>query len=92
MITRFSKHVEVEDNQGNHLRCSIRPNLETLVAGDRVIWQLEGKDQGVVVSLYPRTSLLAKPTNTGIKTRRCEYYTTSHCYCRQTRDILALTR
>lgn len=67
VITRFSKHVEVEDNQGNHLRCSIRPNLETLVAGDRVIWQLEGKNQGVVVSLYPRNSLLAKPTNTGIK-------------------------
>ncbi|WP_115711021.1 small ribosomal subunit biogenesis GTPase RsgA [Legionella sainthelensi] len=67
VITRFSKHVEVEDNQGNHLRCSIRPNLETLVAGDRVIWQSEGKNQGVVVSLYPRTSLLAKPTSTGIK-------------------------
>ncbi|KTD66501.1 ribosome small subunit-dependent GTPase A [Legionella santicrucis] len=67
VITRFSKHVEVEDNQGNHIRCSIRPNLETLVAGDRVIWQIEGKNQGVVVSIYPRNSLLAKPTNSEIK-------------------------
>ncbi|KTC91965.1 small ribosomal subunit biogenesis GTPase RsgA [Legionella cincinnatiensis] len=67
VITRFSKHVEVEDNQGNHIRCSIRPNLETLVAGDRVIWQMEGKNQGVVVSIYPRNSLLAKPTNAGVK-------------------------
>ncbi|KTD14697.1 ribosome small subunit-dependent GTPase A [Legionella gratiana] len=67
VITRFSKHVEIEDNQGNHIRCSIRPNLETLVAGDRVIWQMEGKNQGVVVSLYPRNSLLAKPTNAGVK-------------------------
>lgn len=44
----------------------MRPNLETLVAGDRVIWQMEGKNQGVVVSLYPRSSVLAKPTSSGI--------------------------
>lgn len=67
VITRFSKHVEVEDNEGNNIRCSIRPNLETLVAGDKVIWQMEGKNQGVVVSLYPRSSLLAKPTSAGLK-------------------------
>jgi len=67
VITRFSRHVEVEDNQGNLIRCSIRPNLETLVAGDRVIWQSEGTNQGVVVSLYPRCSILARPTNTGLK-------------------------
>lgn len=64
VITRFSRHVEVEDNEGKHLRCTIRPNLETLVAGDRVIWQNEGNNQGVVVSLYPRTSVLAKPSGT----------------------------
>lgn len=67
VITRFSKHVEIEDNEGKHIRCSIRPNLETLVAGDRVIWQMEGINQGVVVSLYPRNSLLEKSTNTIIK-------------------------
>ena len=65
VITRFSRHVEIEDPQGKHIRCSIRPNLETLVAGDRVIWQAEGKNQGVVVSLYPRSSVLAKPTSAG---------------------------
>ena len=65
VITRFSRHVEVEDNTGQHIRCSIRPNLETLVAGDRVIWQNEGTNQGVVVSLYPRSSVLAKPTSMG---------------------------
>ncbi|MCW8387135.1 small ribosomal subunit biogenesis GTPase RsgA [Fluoribacter dumoffii] len=66
VITRFSRHVEIEDNEGHLLRCSMRPNLETLVAGDRVIWQMEGKNQGVVVSLYPRSSVLAKPTSSGI--------------------------
>ncbi|MGL5742530.1 MAG: small ribosomal subunit biogenesis GTPase RsgA [Legionella sp.] len=66
VLTRFSRHVEIEDAHGKLIRCSIRPNLETLVAGDRVIWQPEGKNQGVVVSLYPRNSVLAKPTNTGL--------------------------
>lgn len=66
VITRFSRHVEVEDNQGKLIRCSIRPNLETLVAGDRVVWQNEGNNQGVVVSLYPRSSVLAKPGSGGL--------------------------
>ncbi|WP_454782794.1 small ribosomal subunit biogenesis GTPase RsgA [Legionella sp. WA2022007384] len=66
VITRFSKHVELEDIKGRHIRCSIRPNLETLVAGDKVIWQSEGIKQGVVVSLYPRSSVLAKPTSSGL--------------------------
>lgn len=67
VITRFSRHVEIEDNQGTRIHCTIRPNLEILVAGDRIIWQPEGEKQGVVVSLYPRGSILARPTSSGIK-------------------------
>ncbi|TAL60885.1 MAG: ribosome small subunit-dependent GTPase A [Legionella sp.] len=67
VITRFSRHVEIEDAQGKRIRCSIRPHLDTLVAGDRVIWQTEGDKQGVVVSLYPRGSILARPTAAGLK-------------------------
>ncbi|HAT8967428.1 TPA: small ribosomal subunit biogenesis GTPase RsgA [Legionella pneumophila subsp. pneumophila] len=67
VITRFSRHAEIEDNQGKRIRCSIRPNLDTLVAGDRVIWQIEGEKQGVVVSIYPRGSLLARPGQKGLK-------------------------
>lgn len=67
VISRFGKHALVEDKQGTRIHCSIRPNLDTLVAGDRVIWQQEGINQGVVVSLYPRASMLAKPTSTGLK-------------------------
>lgn len=65
VITRFSKHVALEDQNGVLIRCSMRPHLDTLVAGDRVIWQNEGINQGVVVSLYPRTTLLSKPTKDG---------------------------
>jgi ribosome biogenesis GTPase len=67
VITRFSKHVEIETEQGKRIRCSIRPNLDTLVAGDRIIWQPEGVNHGVVVSLYPRASILARPTAKGLK-------------------------
>ncbi len=67
VITRFSRHVELETEEGKRIRCSIRPNLDILVAGDRVIWQAEGNSQGVVVSLYPRTSILARPTHAGLK-------------------------
>lgn len=67
VISRFGRHVEIENNEGKRIPCSIRPNLDTLVAGDRIIWQTEGKDQGVVVSLYPRASLLARPSSAGLK-------------------------
>lgn len=67
VLSRFSKHVEIEDQEGRRIRCSIRPNLEILVAGDRIIWQPEGLDHGVVVSLYPRASILARPTAKGLK-------------------------
>lgn len=67
VITRFSRHVEIEYAQGKRIRCSIRPHIDTLVAGDRVIWQPEGDNQGVVVSLYPRASILARPTTAGLK-------------------------
>lgn len=67
VISRFGRHVEIEAEQGHRIRCAIRPNLETLVAGDRIIWQLEGNENGVVVSLYPRASMLARPTARGLE-------------------------
>ncbi|MDF1930356.1 hypothetical protein PGH45_10200 [Legionella pneumophila] len=65
VITRFSRHAEIEDNQGKRILCSIRPNLDTLVAGDRVIWQIEGEKQGVVVSIYPREAYWQGPVRRG---------------------------
>ncbi len=61
VIKRFSRHAQIEDQNGHRIHCSIRPTLDTLVAGDRVIWQSEGKGQGVVVSRCPRSSALSRP-------------------------------
>lgn len=65
VIKRFSRHALVEDRMGTRIHCSIRPTLDTLVAGDRVIWQAEGSNQGVVVSRYPRESVLGRPDKRG---------------------------
>lgn len=61
VIKRFSRHAQVENDTGDRINCSIRPSLGTLVAGDRVVWQSEGHAQGVVVSRYPRISVLGRP-------------------------------
>lgn len=61
VIKRFSRHAQVESPQGERIHCSIRPTIDTLVAGDKVVWQREGHVQGVVVSRYPRESVLGRP-------------------------------
>ncbi len=65
VLTRFSRHAHIEDTQGNRIHCSIRPNIDSLVAGDQVIWQGEGGQKGIVVSRYPRKSVLGRPDKRG---------------------------
>ncbi len=69
VIQRFSRHALIESLAGTRVHCSIRPHIDSLVAGDRCIWQIEGDTQGVVVSRYPRQSALGRPDKRGqIKT------------------------
>lgn len=65
VLTRFSRHAEVEDENGNRIHCSIRPNIDSLVAGDKVIWQSVGTGKGVVVSRFPRETMLGRPDKRG---------------------------
>lgn len=65
IIRRFSRHAIVETPSGVRIHCSIRPNIDSLVAGDHVVWQAEGERQGVVVSRYPRQSVLGRPDKQG---------------------------
>lgn len=64
MLSRFSRHAIIETDQHDRIHCSIRPNLDSLVAGDRVIWQTEGQ-AGVVISRFPRESVLGRPDRRG---------------------------
>lgn len=65
VITRFGSHALIEDESGNHIRCSIRPSIDSLIAGDQVIWLAESGQQGVVVSRYPRKTVLGRPDKHG---------------------------
>lgn len=66
IISRFGSHALVESAPlGSRIHCSIRPTIDSLVAGDRVVWQAEGNDQGVIVSCYPRQSVLGRPDKRG---------------------------
>lgn len=65
VITRYGASAAIEDAQGTLYHCAVRPNLESVVCGDRVIWQQAGEREGVVVALMPRRSLLSRPDFSG---------------------------
>jgi ribosome biogenesis GTPase len=60
VITRFGRHAEIETASKQRVHCAIRPNLESVVAGDRIVWQEEALNQGVIISIYPRQSVLIR--------------------------------
>lgn len=66
VIKRFGQHALVESQREARTHCSIRPTIDSLVAGDRVVWQEEGDHQGVIVSRYPRQSILGRPDKQGV--------------------------
>ncbi len=65
VITSHGRRSLIETETGARVRCAIRQNMETLVAGDRVIWTMIGPEQGVVLRHYPRTSVLGRPDKHG---------------------------
>ena len=65
VIARYSRHVHLRDKDGRDIHCAIRPNINSIVAGDRVSWQPEGPSQGTILSLFPRQSVLGRPNAQG---------------------------
>lgn len=65
VITRHKRHAHVEDAQGKAVYCAIRQNIDSVVAGDRVIWLDEGNGQGSIVSCHPRHTVLGRPDQYG---------------------------
>ena len=39
VISRFGKHADIEDSNGDIHRCNMRRTLGSLVTGDRVVWR-----------------------------------------------------
>ena len=61
IITNFGQSLIVEDTSGELFRCVARQNLGAIVCGDRVIWQQARNNEGVIVAVEARQSLLQKP-------------------------------
>lgn len=65
VVTRYSIHADVENEQGEIFRCNLRRTLSSLVVGDKVIWrkgneQLQGVS-GVIEAIHPRRNEIARP-------------------------------
>ena len=65
VIARHGKHLLIENAQRVVIRCSIRANIDSITAGDHIMWQPDGCKHGVVVSCLPRKSVLARLNDRG---------------------------
>ncbi len=63
MVTPFGAAADIEDEQGNLIRCHLRKNLDAVATGDHVLWTPEKDGTGIVVAVLPRSSLLFRPEN-----------------------------
>ena len=65
VVTRYSIHADVENEQGEIYRCNLRRTLSSLVVGDKVVWrkgneQLQGVS-GVIEAIHPRENEISRP-------------------------------
>ncbi len=65
VIAHFGRDLVVEAVDGGLHMCTARKKLGRLVCGDRVQWQASGPEQGIVTSVEPRKTLLARPDPRG---------------------------
>lgn len=64
VIAHLGKALAVEAG-GRIITCHTRRRLETAAVGDRVLWEKLSEDQGRVVEILPRRSVLMRPTRNG---------------------------
>lgn len=60
VVTRTQNKALIESDKGDLTLSSIRPDLESLVVGDRVLWARDAEAQGVVMSVLPRQTELGR--------------------------------
>ncbi len=65
VVSRFGQHADIEDESGQVQRCNLRRSIDTLVAGDRVVWRAGNETHkgisGIVEAVHPRHSVLTRP-------------------------------
>jgi ribosome biogenesis GTPase len=60
VLVNYGKSVLVEDDTGCLYRCVARRNLRQIVSGDRVRWEAVGAQEGVIVAIEPRRTILQR--------------------------------
>lgn len=60
VISYFGNSVAVEAEDGQVFQCHLRRNQPLPVVGDRVTWQLEKGETGIITGIMPRRSLLSR--------------------------------
>ena len=65
VICHYGQQLEIESteqgSEGQIFRCYQRTNLPPLATGDRVVWQADSDNTGVIIALQERSSLMARP-------------------------------
>lgn len=61
IVAHFGATADVEDEMGQVYHAHLRRNAEPCITGDNVLWRLEKNNTGIVASVLPRKSLLARP-------------------------------
>lgn len=67
VITRYGKQALIKTPDEQEILCAIRPDVESITAGDRVVWQQINDTQGVVLTIEPRDSVLYRYSSLGQK-------------------------
>ena len=60
VITRYGQRVLIESEDGVLFQCTGRQNIDLSVAGDQVVFQEVGENEGVVTALFERESELKR--------------------------------
>jgi ribosome biogenesis GTPase len=65
VISRYGQHADIEDDEGNILRCNIRRTINSLICGDKIRWRraklAQNELQGVIEAVHERHSVLTRP-------------------------------
>lgn len=73
VVSHYGATLDIEEpDTGEIVRCALRQNIDSIVCGDKIVWQKlhtipDGEQiQGVVTALDSRTSVLARPDFNGL--------------------------
>lgn len=65
VITHLGKALAVETADGQVVVCHVRKRIVDVAVGDRVLWEPSDGVQGLVVEVFPRSSVLVRPARGG---------------------------